>query len=67
MLGYWPYATHKKTFYIYIFLKKQTQASQLIAINCGLDGIQQGSTRLLAHTSNQFCHCCMHMHATVAR
>jgi hypothetical protein len=30
MLGYWPYATHKNIFYI--FLSKKAQASQLIAI-----------------------------------
>jgi len=27
MLGYWPYATHKKTFSLYFFIK--TQTSQL--------------------------------------
>ena len=30
MLGYWPYATHKK--YFYIFFCQKTQASQLITI-----------------------------------
>ena len=109
MLGYWPYATHKNIFYIFL---SKTQASQLIAIKdnkpCayilriykkteqskknqgwpleakqklfffylfwtgssppyGLDQIQPDPTRLLAQTSNQFCHCCMHMHATVAK
>jgi hypothetical protein len=44
MLGYWLYATHKKIFFYIFFLLKKTQVSQLIAINCGLDGIQQGST-----------------------
>ena len=29
MLGYWPYATHKNIFYIFL---SKTQASQLIAI-----------------------------------